>query len=718
MSVGLVVSPELTREVVRNQQAAVGTNAASNSLTSPQFAAQIGNSVHTTNPHSYRPSSQRVPGVERIYPNNTTTPTSSSSSSSSDEITTHVSDVDNVCISQVQTGRQTFEVTTQQDGVNGNNNLQALSNDITTSQDDDLVYAMLNHHNDANAVGVNLAVHVEEDLNHGGLHVSGTSTTASANFGEARMNANEEDRTIAIIDAFIPTVQEENPQISRPENAHEHAHALQDTHANINEGGNHRFNDAENNEVAAEEDEAINHVVSSAIHIHTTNYAPDYTTTTAGTNYNNTANMQSYNNFGENNINYHPYSDHPETAVYYPSLSSQQHEHEHEHEHDIRNWQNGHQYYYGPEDPNNPYYYTNDARSLNHPNNENAAVYQAVVQLHYDANGVPIISTEQTTFNDEYNNDEENPRGDGGDSDNTSQDDDASRGFVIPVAEMVSDDASDVCDVEVFVVEPWYLQKTNVCIILTILVFVGIPLIVIFNRNGLGGFQSQPSTSSSDPQQVAVLLTSLAPSLSPSIESFLAPSTIDDDSYSTSSPTTFIALQYSIMKAFFAAAGGEDWVNSEGWGLEIHETICQWNGIECNRNAEVTELKLRSNNLTGNVSDLASILSKLPTLVKVDLSYNELSGDMNGATEKMAQIRDLKNVNLRYNYLEGGVSQDLCERFDGASLATTTIVNASIVESVTVDCVNECACCDEDVMCICEDEPGWMGETLTNDCDW
>ena len=58
--------------------------------------------------------------------------------------------------------------------------------------------------------------------------------------------------------------------------------------------------------------------------------------------------------------------------------------------------------------------------------------------------------------------------------------------------------------------------------------------------------------------------------------------------------------------------GGDDWTNATKWGTSV--SICDWEGVTCNKAGYVTVLNLTDFGLTGQLSDSIGCLPYLKTL--------------------------------------------------------------------------------------------------------
>jgi len=86
-------------------------------------------------------------------------------------------------------------------------------------------------------------------------------------------------------------------------------------------------------------------------------------------------------------------------------------------------------------------------------------------------------------------------------------------------------------------------------------------------------------------------------------------------------------VQRNILNDFYYAVDGDNWENND-WVDDVHE--CDWGGITCNDNLEVTEINLNDNNLSGYPG---SRIFLLPELQVLDLSDNFINFRFDGISE-------------------------------------------------------------------------------------
>jgi hypothetical protein len=81
-----------------------------------------------------------------------------------------------------------------------------------------------------------------------------------------------------------------------------------------------------------------------------------------------------------------------------------------------------------------------------------------------------------------------------------------------------------------------------------------------------------------------------------------------------------------VLASVYYSMGGENWPNQQNWLSD--ESICQWQGLDCDAFDVLRELDLSDNSLEGRVPFEFAMLD---TLQAVALRSNQLSGELNGA---------------------------------------------------------------------------------------
>ena len=103
--------------------------------------------------------------------------------------------------------------------------------------------------------------------------------------------------------------------------------------------------------------------------------------------------------------------------------------------------------------------------------------------------------------------------------------------------------------------------------------------------------------------------------------------------------------QYRALKIFYNELKGDDWKNNSGWGEDCD--YCQWFGIQCDNERNVTQLFLPDNNLSGVLPASLGSLSELRILL---LDQNEISGRL---PNELYNLTNLGFLILNNNRIEG-----------------------------------------------------------------
>ena len=106
-----------------------------------------------------------------------------------------------------------------------------------------------------------------------------------------------------------------------------------------------------------------------------------------------------------------------------------------------------------------------------------------------------------------------------------------------------------------------------------------------------------------------------------------------------------------ILTSLYWSTGGPSWAYDEGWLSD--SPLSGWYGVETNGAGRVVALRLRSNNLSG---ELPAELGQLPALRVLDLVSNSLSGSIPPTLGDLERIEELR---LRNNSLSGVMSAEL-----------------------------------------------------------
>eukprot|EP00698_Gefionella_okellyi_P013240 TRINITY_DN3615_c0_g1_i5.p1 TRINITY_DN3615_c0_g1~~TRINITY_DN3615_c0_g1_i5.p1 ORF type:complete len:5028 (-),score=1048.37 TRINITY_DN3615_c0_g1_i5:200-15283(-) len=111
------------------------------------------------------------------------------------------------------------------------------------------------------------------------------------------------------------------------------------------------------------------------------------------------------------------------------------------------------------------------------------------------------------------------------------------------------------------------------------------------------------------------------------------------------------ADQQGALMAFYADAGGTNWIAQIGW-TNTPTSVCSWDGVQCGTGpdaANVISVSLPNNRLVGSLS---SELSQLSALQYLDLSRNQLSGTIPAT---LTICTALVYLNLYSNQLSGSL---------------------------------------------------------------
>lgn len=82
--------------------------------------------------------------------------------------------------------------------------------------------------------------------------------------------------------------------------------------------------------------------------------------------------------------------------------------------------------------------------------------------------------------------------------------------------------------------------------------------------------------------------------------------------------------QRGALMAIYTATEGKNWTRNEGWG-NTKQGLDTWEGITCDSEGNVTNIKLKDNNLQGNLPD---VFYAFPKLKRLDLRDNKLTGQV------------------------------------------------------------------------------------------
>jgi uncharacterized protein YjbI with pentapeptide repeats len=115
------------------------------------------------------------------------------------------------------------------------------------------------------------------------------------------------------------------------------------------------------------------------------------------------------------------------------------------------------------------------------------------------------------------------------------------------------------------------------------------------------------------------------------------------------------------LRDFYNQTNGDNWINNTGWGDYETTSYCDWFGVSCNDNGQVSALVLGSNNLSGPIDPFPELLD----LEMLDLANNELSGIMGD----FYLFQKLVHIDLSYNNLSGEIDALLSPSIEHADFS-------------------------------------------------
>ena len=105
------------------------------------------------------------------------------------------------------------------------------------------------------------------------------------------------------------------------------------------------------------------------------------------------------------------------------------------------------------------------------------------------------------------------------------------------------------------------------------------------------------------------------------------------------------------LAAFYRATGGDDWTDNTNWLSDAPPR--EWYGVDVEGSGRVSTLRLRDNNLNGQIPAAIGLLDSLFILTLTD---NEITGPIPPAIGRLRRLRDL---NLRDTGLEGPLPPEM-----------------------------------------------------------
>ncbi|KAL3932446.1 MAG: hypothetical protein SGBAC_010843 [Bacillariaceae sp.] len=115
--------------------------------------------------------------------------------------------------------------------------------------------------------------------------------------------------------------------------------------------------------------------------------------------------------------------------------------------------------------------------------------------------------------------------------------------------------------------------------------------------------------------------------------------------------------RFALLNMEFALAGGVNAFSRQSessWGL-FGQDECEWNGVTCNDNLEVTDILLGRQGLTGTIPTEIGLLQ---ALTQLDLSKNGLQGSL---PEELYDVVSLQKLFLYKNRLTGTISDKIIQ---------------------------------------------------------
>lgn len=108
---------------------------------------------------------------------------------------------------------------------------------------------------------------------------------------------------------------------------------------------------------------------------------------------------------------------------------------------------------------------------------------------------------------------------------------------------------------------------------------------------------------------------------------------------------------FAALYELYYSTQGQNWLDKTNWDSDIFSGCdpCQWHGVTCDENGNITDIILLNNNLTGTIS---SGLGELSTLKTLHLGGNNLVGAI---PTEIANLSNLENIQLYLNDLEGTI---------------------------------------------------------------
>jgi Leucine-rich repeat (LRR) protein len=138
----------------------------------------------------------------------------------------------------------------------------------------------------------------------------------------------------------------------------------------------------------------------------------------------------------------------------------------------------------------------------------------------------------------------------------------------------------------------------------------------------------------------------------------------------TTSFAVIPATERAALQAFYTSTNGASWANNTGWNGVVG-TECAWFGVTCSAgDANVTQINLSTNNLTGNLSSISAFTA----LTTFNVNNNNLTGNLpalsglaalefvfarsnnfSGSIPALSGLSNLRALDVRGNNLTGAI---------------------------------------------------------------
>jgi Leucine-rich repeat (LRR) protein len=147
-------------------------------------------------------------------------------------------------------------------------------------------------------------------------------------------------------------------------------------------------------------------------------------------------------------------------------------------------------------------------------------------------------------------------------------------------------------------------------------------------------------------------------------------------------------IDMMVLHQFYATANGIHWGDTK-WMTDA--PFCEWEGVVCNEEGRVVQLRLALDRMQGTLIDAIGHLDQLQDLV---ISYTALGGTI---PKTLADLTHLEHLNLDYNKFEGVVPTELFTLPNLKSMSISgnnnflpwnipsTIQNATSLEDLVLD---------------------------------